>query len=676
MVDKEHLVKLELVRLEGIAKLLSEKCDSNLLELRVENLLETEIKNLKKSLLRLSKKQLVDLAEKSNELTNEDIDEIYDLFRYGLKPGFVLNYIGKSQEIEKQELQMLLDCELNSVQYQEDDQYKNLRLKSIERISVDTLEVSFDYLCKYTYISEEEKPEYVYELKQTFVWINIKEGYLAVKNVANSIMCILKEVFSRVYKTRVTTMRLTKQMINEIFGENKMRKGTFYNPKATDKEAEKVTISDVNLAEKPNVREAFKGYDMTSSSLIEQVGEDTISTLGINCKEGKIYLTKNLSAIEFRSWSLKRIKDIISYMNGANFEDFSCFRVKNVMDDVMWKNYSEAQKKIIEKIIFSIYCAKKHKLESFSLECVSDEIIKTCNNLFNVRITYVCEQCGEMCVAQCPNCSSSKLVMNKKRQLICSECGEKQEAIYKLQCDTGHITSFSGVERIVELQPNCELMNKVRDTLCEYFDYELLENEYFYIHDGNLTIIKIENIGQLLSKRDLPELKPIFEIDINRDERDVLLDRFMTIKEKCRKHGNKACNQCQYNEQECIMKLFMMFDFRPSPHQNSEFGDVNFQVKYKGNLLRLVGIAKSRIPSQDNLTVSTTVGREIIQQMLTMTHDKRVDVIAVICPMRFHHQLVAEIEYLARITGKRAIVLDDEFMIRLLKQYDKLQTNE
>ena len=40
------------------------------------------------------------------------------------------------------------------------------------------------------------------------------------------------------------------------------------------------------------------------------------------------------------------------------------------------------------------------------------------------------------------------------------------------------------------------------------------------------------------------------------------------------------------------MNLFIPFGFRPSPHQNSEFGDINFQVTYQNSTKRLVGIAK------------------------------------------------------------------------------------
>ena len=115
------------------------------------------------------------------------------------------------------------------------------------------------------------------------------------------------------------------------------------------------------------------------------------------------------------------------------------------------------------------------------------------------------------------------------------------------------------------------------------------------------------------------------------------------------------------------MNLFMIFGFRPNPHHNNEFGDVNFKVQFMNREHRLVGIAKSK-SKEENITVSSTPGREIIQQVVTMTHDTRADIIAVICPTRLHPQLEAELEHIARHMNKKIVLLQDEFMIKLLKK--------
>lgn len=123
-------------------------------------------------------------------------------------------------------------------------------------------------------------------------------------------------------------------------------------------------------------------------------------------------------------------------------------------------------------------------------------------------------------------------------------------------------------------------------------------------------------------------------------------------------------------DKECIMKLFINYDnYRPSPHQAQEFGDVNFKVtNLNGEILQFVGIAKSPTKG-DVLNLSEHESREMLQQILTMSHDKRVDIIGAICPMKFHDQLIKEIEYLSKITQTKIIILDDRFMVKQLKKY-------
>lgn len=213
------------------------------------------------------------------------------------------------------------------------------------------------------------------------------------------------------------------------------------------------------------------------------------------------------------------------------------------------------------------------------------------------------------------------------------------------------------------------MLKNIKISLHELFNIEISQDETFYIYNGILTRLQNKASAVEVNIEEIKELEVVMNTNCNLDEKNYFLKEFRNIKEKCNVHNNRSCNEYIYkNEHLCIMKLFTVFGFRPSPHQNSEFGDVNFQVTYESEKRRLVGIAKSRRESE-TLTVSSKEGRELIQQVITMSHDVRADIIAVICPMRFHPQLENEIVYIGRITGKKIVYFDDEFMVRLLKYY-------
>lgn len=668
MISEDKKVKLELVQISGIVNLLMEKCDHNLLELRVNSLKNTDIRNLKKALQRLSRKDLICLVEKSSEITDADIDKIYELNRYGLRPGFSLcRFNMKSKDIQPEKLKKYIAENLDVLQFAEDEQYKKLKVKSVEDIAADTLEITFSYLSKHTYLSEEEKPEYVYEYKDTFAWVNINEGYLAVKNAPDRIMSLIKQVFASIYGGKIITVCITKKMISEIFQNSTLKKGTYYKPNASEDEPQKVTISDANLSEKPNVRQTYKAYDMTATSLEENVNDDISSTLGINCKQGKIYLSKNLNASDFRAWSIKRIKDIIKYMGDKDLELTELFKANNPLDDICLKKYTVPQKEMIEDILHALFCIKSQDLDAYALNSMSSDLLNKMDKMFYKEFVCNCDECEDLSIVNCPLCGSTHFSITKDRKLTCLGCGEQQEGSYELSCDAGHTKTFWGIEKIVSLTPTAELLEDIKTVLNETLNIKMKNNETFYIFNGKLTLLQCGTKGEVLSISDIKELTPVEEIPLDVPERDTLLEEYKKIKEKCRTHTNEACNRCKYEKKKCIMSLFIPFDFRPSPHQNSEFGDVNFQVTYSGENKRLVGIAKSKAGELETLSVSTKEAREMLQQVLTMTHDRRAEIIAPICPMRFHPQLSAELEYIAKLTGKKLVILDDEFMVRLLK---------
>ena len=63
----------------------------------------------------------------------------------------------------------------------------------------------------------------------------------------------------------------------------------------------------------------------------------------------------------------------------------------------------------------------------------------------------------------------------------------------------------------------------------------------------------------------------------------------------------------------------------------------------------------------------------MIQQILSSTQDKRIGIIGAICPSRFDDQLEKDIEYIAKCTQTKIVILDDLFMVKQLKKYESMQ---
>lgn len=672
-MNTKQRTKLELIRIEGICRMLLQKIEKEKLINLVESVAKTSVKDIRKIVYRLSRYHLIKIIELAGTaITSEDIDAAYEQYRYGLKPGFTLFGINqKCKKISESMAYKVVSDYLSAIPYDEDDTIKSITAKSYTKIGPSVIEFSFSYLNKHSYLSEKEEPSFVYEYNECFAWVDPQNGFLAIKNAPEKVLTILKRAFSNAYNTQFSCIKLTKKLIRDIFGNEKIKKGSFVKPNASDFEAEKITVSDSRFSQKQAVQNSVSGYDMTGSYLNETVGENEVNTLGINCEKGRLYLTANVSATVFREWSVKRITDIINYLSdGADYMDYEVFRAKNIMDSPIWDDISVKDKPLLERICYSVYVASANKQDNTSIDCDIFEI-KNMKCHFHTTLKAYCNQCDGPYFPRC-TCGASELAITKTK-LSCSDCGKE---IDEICCEDGHNQCLTSVDEIIAAYPTAELMRRISETLKECFGVTFLGS--MYIQNGQLTLLP-EQQGEIIRPNQLPELKNITDIPIDKNEYLVKLKEVQGISEKCRNSKNKNCNSCLLTDNPvCIMKLFSTNPtYRPSPHQAGEFGDISFTVTLKGSSCELVGIAKSAVKEKgvikDSLTLSEAVAREMIQQVLTATHDARIGIIAAICPMRFHDQLVEELRYIAKLTEKPIVIFDDMFMVQQYKAYENIK---
>ena len=404
---------------------------------------------------------------------------------------------------------------------------------------------------------------------------------------------------------------------------------------------------------------------MTGIYLNECVGDSNNNTLGINCNKGKIYLTSNVSATDFRQWSVERIGAIISYLsNTENYCDFEVFKAKNITDLTMWEGYTAEQKKLIEILCYATYIATVNKQDSTSIDIDILKLRKVLSKHFYNALLSYCDLCDEPFFPSC-ECGSHNLNTTTTGNVLCNECGEQIKYVF---CEKGHKHTIADKNQMLMLYPYKDLYDKISQSLLEIFQVKISGS--FYINDGKLVLTSSKQ-GGIVEVSSIPELSTLSDEKLSQPEYERLLDKVQSIKEKCKKSTNKNCNECLLKESpQCMMKLFTIYKaYRPSPHQAGEFGDVSFTITLDGSSIEMVGIAKSADKGKDSLNVSENAAREMLQQVLSATHDARIGAIAAICPMRFHDQLKEELRYIAKLTGKKVIILDDLFMVKTYRAY-------
>ncbi len=664
---EQHLVTLlELVRVEGIVKMLWENIDHDVLAHTVQQIFQISNENIKAELERLTRYQLIRIADQHTDIiTAELVNRYYEQYRYGLKPGFTLYLLcGPCAEITDDQVFEQLKKQLETIHDMTDAAIRRIRCKGYMKLADHITEFSMSFLKKHSYLDENEVPKFIYEFEEFFIWMNIEERYMAVKNVpdrvAETVITQLKEILNQ----SITYIKLTKPVIDAAFG-TKQRKGTYLKANATDAEAEKITVSDSRLREKASVLNGLATYDMSSTFLEQTMEDESINTLGINCEKGKLYLTKNVPATQFREWSVSAIQRIIPLITAVEkMDDFENFKARNVIDRTVWQ-CSKFQAIIFERIVYGLFNGIR---TGQSISYINLEVREIWNNTQKYWIpchVTGCPICGEYTYLYCTHCHSIAIRINNSGKLYCSSCGENLETCL---CDEGHTISIINPYDTLRLFPTGETLDYISRIITD--DLLLPFGSSFSIARNYVELYPLRDVASI-SITDIPELRIVHDIELSESEYNVLYSSLTRIKEKCRATKNETCNKCTLGKsRECLMKIFTTYQrYRPSPHNGNEFADVSFPVTINGKELTLVGVMKSSIPSKGSLTRASKPAREMLQQIFLMCQDSRVGLIAAICPSRFQNQFQADLQYLSRLTGKPIVILDDIYMCKQLKAF-------
>lgn len=99
-MNLKQKTKLDLIRIEGICRMIIQKIEEDDLVNIIESVTKTTVQNAKKAIFQLPRYQLIDIIELAGKaITDEDINSAYEQYRYGLKPGFTLYYLsGKGKK--------------------------------------------------------------------------------------------------------------------------------------------------------------------------------------------------------------------------------------------------------------------------------------------------------------------------------------------------------------------------------------------------------------------------------------------------------------------------------------------------------------------------------------------------------------------------------------------------
>lgn len=680
-ISKMQKIKLESMQIKGIRAMIwqnikKEEIESRLLQIKNQS----HTNDIHKLVNSQSRSVLIELIEKSFEITSEIIDDAYEKYRYGLKPGFTLFWAKRDNKIffDLESLENKIKEFTSKQKYQDDGKYKNLEFVSIVEFN-GTYEITLSYLQKFNYINEDGEFTYLYMMKDCFAWVGIDKNFIAINNMPDMLMNLLKRFFSDLYRADITNIKLTNSLLKKVFPNNKTKRMTKHNANPPENQLEKITIADQNLSEKMDcIPEGYDDYDITNTQYVEEIDENTTGTLGVNCDKGKMYLSKSLTSSQFREWSTRRIDDIISYFKSSSDITLETIVGYNMFSSSAWDDIKQTAKVYLNQIVHALVNCKNVGATSFPIDLDVYKVYAELSDHFYESVHGICDTCEEVSIPYCVGCGSANFAIPQKTpvRIICQDCGKIYENSFEFECEAGHSSIVEDIRDVIDLTVSDGLLMRLINTIRLYFpDFVFEKDEYFSLARNTLVIHKSPKYEKL-NASDIDTFIPIVNREITHNISD-LHSILHTLKEKCAHPTNEECATCKYNrltnsrDVKCILQLFANFEgFTPQPHQGHEFGDISMLVSCAGCNITFLGVAKSVDGSKSSkITKASKTGREIIQQVIDALNDSRAELIGVVYPDLLDDQLKYLLLHEAKIRNKKLVVLDKEFMTKLLDKY-------
>ena len=272
-INQEQRQKLECMQIKGIRRMIwkyinKEDIESRLLSIRGQK----SIDNMKNFVNSQSRATLIKLIENSPEIIPSVIDEAYEKYRYGLKPGFTLFWAKRNdgRTVTKEDLEESLKQYLSEVDFEDDSKYKGLECTAITQFD-DIYEISLSFLQRFNYINSDGEFTFIYMMKECFVWVGVNYNFIAINSMPDILMNMLKQFFSNLYHADITNIKITNTLLKTVFSTVCTKRITRHNANPPENQLEKVTFADRELSKKIDfIPSGYENYDVTNTQYIEE----------------------------------------------------------------------------------------------------------------------------------------------------------------------------------------------------------------------------------------------------------------------------------------------------------------------------------------------------------------------------------------------------------------------
>ncbi len=618
----------------------------------------------------LTQDALVKILSENLELKKEEVDRIYEEFWDSYDPAIYLSILENPHDKTSNDFdkELPLSFENKNQELSNNPESSIIQIKLLSIVTENDInEITFNYQKRIDYIdTKTAEPAYVYGLKGGIIWLSVKHRTLVIKAKDGTAVSIMKDILRDFLGCSVNTLKLPKDVINNILGKDTLVKGNYTDPRGGKDKINKKILLDSHLLGKEEGRQTDETYDRISSShKVDFNGE--VKSIGTTMQYGKLSISGYLPKSELRRWTTDIMEKVVGEVNtlkNNNIEEY--FKSVGVdlhsLDEIKHTGTKQALLK------FSGYISelKKNDKNNIKLPFNTFSALKSIREYVNISFLPLCTSCdsGEY---KCKICGAeNSLEFNKKFELSCSSCGKEIKDTSDLLCKDGHQLDGSLDDNIFAFvsSKGLEIINKIFKEL----GFKTLDkDEVIKIDSDSVSILKTDYKYEYTID-EMPEFSGLKQIsDIPSDVRTQQNINLNNLKETCQTYNGNNCRSCLLTGQdECLRRVVAsVANGQLGPHSPVEFGDLTFRTRVDGGNYTVVCLVKSR--ASGNLTIFHD-GR-LIPQILQAKNDSLIEFIAIVSSAYIDARLREQIKQIIVWARKKVVFIETDELIRILEKY-------
>jgi hypothetical protein len=411
---------------------------------RLREVLGRRSRTLKRVVQRLTREQLTRLINACPEITDEEVQSLFEEYRYGTSPSFYIYLFdaGRIPHDAWQGFRPRFEAALEEFNKPLEEGLARIRCMRLNDLSAlpdrpEINEGTYRFLARLDYVDEYENVQSIYQTLYGFFWVHTTLGYAIIQARSPEVLGGLLLALGAGGGIVLQPLVISKYLKNELtfLARNALRSSRLYDPDPQTQRFRWLTIVDDDTYGKGYDQWEERYPEVRNLRYREVVSEGRETSLTIRCDQAAFGLAGKLKASEFRTWCLDRLGQLVVTLDQMRTNVPQFVQTHNLANVPEMSEFGAGQREQILRVISVLLTAKQTSGQSEQYVGASPlDLASAFGPLMGVLVhfdhpTHECEEEGDV---TCPECGRKLFTLIRK------------EGVWTLACKVGTMTHWTG----------------------------------------------------------------------------------------------------------------------------------------------------------------------------------------------------------------------------------------